>query len=46
MESIKSLRTNIIVLLFCVGFLFLAGCAFAQVDRINENGVTKRFTSN
>lgn len=46
MEAIKSRRTNIIVLLFCVGFLFLAGCAFAQVDRINENGVTKRFTSN
>ena len=46
MEAIKSRRTNIFVLLLSVGFLFLAGCAFAQVDRIIEDGVTRRFTSN
>jgi len=46
MEAIKSRRTNILVLLLSVGFLFLASCAFGQVERINENGVTKRFTSN
>lgn len=30
MEAIKSRKTNIIVLLFSVGFLFLASCAFGQ----------------
>jgi Cu/Ag efflux pump CusA len=36
MEAIKSRRTNIFVLLLSVGFLFLAGCAFAQSMEIER----------
>lgn len=43
MEAIKSRRTNIIVLLLSVGFLFLASCAFGQVSRIKQDSVVKRF---
>jgi hypothetical protein len=46
MEAIKSRRTNILVLLLSFGFLLLGSCAFGQVERINENGVIRRFTSN
>lgn len=46
MEAIKSRKTNIIVLLLSVGFLFLASCAFGQVDRMEENGVVTRYSSN
>ena len=46
MEAVKSRKTNIIVLLLSVGFLFLASCAFGQVDRIEENGVVTRYSSN
>jgi len=46
MEAIKSRKTNIIVLLLSVGFLFLASCAFGQVSRIKFNGeeTVKRYT--
>lgn len=46
MEAIKCRKTNIIVILLSVGFLFLASCAFGQVDRIDENGVVTRYSSN
>lgn len=40
MEAIKSRKTNIIVLLLSVAFLFLASCAFGQITRDNLNGKT------
>lgn len=46
MEAVKCRKTNIIVLLLSFGFLFLASCAFGQVERMVEDGVTKRYTSN
>jgi len=51
MEAIKSRKTNIIVLLLSVGFLFLASCAFGQVERMasfdslkNKEVVTRYFS--
>ena len=46
MEAIKCRKTNIIVILLSVGFLFLASCAFGQVSRITLNGekTVKRYT--
>jgi len=46
MEIVKDKKINLVVVLFSVLFLLFGGCAFAQVDRIVEDGITKRFTSN
>jgi hypothetical protein len=51
MEAIKSRKANIIVLLLTLGFLFLYGCAFAQIERTShyssefKRNITTRFSS-
>lgn len=46
MEIVKNKRVNVIVFLLSLILLGAASCAFGQVSRIKEDGVTKRFTSN
>jgi hypothetical protein len=46
MEIVKSKKINLVVVLFSILFLLFGGCAFAQVERVNENGVVTRYTSN
>lgn len=51
MEAVKCRKTNIIVLLLSFGFLFLASCAFSQVERMvsfdsvkNKEVITRYFS--